>query len=279
MNIYIKNNDTILHTWSGQQVQPSQYYLIESNELNRWQSNAALLADITNGTAIVARDNSGNEDIIDINEAIDYLKENDTLVVIQEESPNATTGGTFQAIGFEFDITANATTQDFNISFPYAISLFSAEWVHKVGMDTDIADFIISPEIIIGAITEDVSIDDQTIKVSQTVLDNTKVGRELILSDGSNEESLGVVTYIDDDNSQVIMEKKATQAYSATTPTYVKQNVYMAKNLYMEDIGGVELGKDVIGGSYIPAGYGLRMRYHNNSGMAKKFRIILEIKY
>lgn len=74
MSIYIKNADTVNHTWSGQLVTPGQYYLLQSLEEATWANNSQLLSDIGSGKAIVARDNSGNTDISDINEAINYLK-------------------------------------------------------------------------------------------------------------------------------------------------------------------------------------------------------------
>lgn len=74
MDIYIKNTDTIAHVWSGQQIQPGEYYLLEGLEKPRWQNNSQLLSDIGSGIAIVARNGSGSEDIIDVATAIDFLK-------------------------------------------------------------------------------------------------------------------------------------------------------------------------------------------------------------
>lgn len=217
---------------------------------------------------------------------INYIPDRDSKgniilgkIKIAEESDNANTGGTFQAKGFEFDIQANTDIQKFDISFPFPISLFSAEWIHKPGMDGDKADFIINPDTTIGTITSDVSIGDTVINVSQTVVDNTTVGRELKLFDGTNTDDLGCVIAIDTDNLTVTVEKAATQNFTFENPTtYVKQNIYMVKGIFMEDYSMVQLGKDVVGGSYIPANYVLRLNYHNN-GTAKKFRIILEYKY
>jgi len=75
MDIWIKNTDTIEHSWSGQGILTDEYYLIEDVELNKWQANSQLLIDIANGIAVVARDNSGSADIADVNEAINYLKD------------------------------------------------------------------------------------------------------------------------------------------------------------------------------------------------------------
>lgn len=74
MDIYIKNADTIAHVWSGQQIQPGEYYLLEGFEKPRWQNNSQLLSDIGSGIAIVARNSSGSEDITDVSSAIDFLR-------------------------------------------------------------------------------------------------------------------------------------------------------------------------------------------------------------
>tara|TARA_R100000951_G_scaffold19275_1_gene16084 strand:- start:1259 stop:2107 length:849 start_codon:yes stop_codon:yes gene_type:complete len=74
MDIWIKNTDTVEHKYAGQYIQPSEYYLIESIELSKWQNSSFLLDDIANDIAVVARDNSGNNDITDLNDAINYLK-------------------------------------------------------------------------------------------------------------------------------------------------------------------------------------------------------------
>lgn len=69
----IKNNDSILHVWCGQEVQPGEYYTIQSTEELTWGNDATLLVAIANSLAIV---NDGSSDITDINSAINYLKGN-----------------------------------------------------------------------------------------------------------------------------------------------------------------------------------------------------------
>jgi len=76
MAIYAKNADTIAHTWAGMQIQPATYYPLESSEETRWANDSQVLADIGSGLIIIARDASGNNDITDVSEAINYLKGN-----------------------------------------------------------------------------------------------------------------------------------------------------------------------------------------------------------
>lgn len=72
---WIKNTTDSNKIWVGQVVDAGSYYEIKSIEEKTWASNSLLLTDIAIGDAIVAKDNSSNNDIIDINSAIDYLKD------------------------------------------------------------------------------------------------------------------------------------------------------------------------------------------------------------
>jgi hypothetical protein len=73
---WIKNADIIDNTWVGQLIPAGTYYEIQQHEEFDWANNSSLLADIGSGKAIVAKDSSGTNDIVDINEAINYLKDN-----------------------------------------------------------------------------------------------------------------------------------------------------------------------------------------------------------
>lgn len=71
---YIKNNDVVVHNYIGQNINPGQYYQIQPAEEINWANDSILLTDIGSGKAVVAKDNSGTTDIIDVNDAIVYLK-------------------------------------------------------------------------------------------------------------------------------------------------------------------------------------------------------------
>jgi len=75
MSKWIKNTDTIDHTWSGKLLTPSEYYEIQSFESVAWAENDQLITDISNGLAIVAKDDSGTKDITKISEALKHLRD------------------------------------------------------------------------------------------------------------------------------------------------------------------------------------------------------------
>ena len=82
---WVKNTDTDVRIWCGQEVQPNTYYLIEDVELTKWQNNSLLLVDIANGIAVIARDDSGSNDIVNVNEAIRFLQDSGLIEVITQK--------------------------------------------------------------------------------------------------------------------------------------------------------------------------------------------------
>lgn len=66
----IKNNTGSVGTWTGQQIQSGEYYLMEAGEINKWASDSTVLSDISNGNLIL---NDGVEDILDVATAVQAL--------------------------------------------------------------------------------------------------------------------------------------------------------------------------------------------------------------
>jgi hypothetical protein len=81
----IKNNDTALHTWCGQGVNPGECYEIQPLEEMIWANDVALLIDIANAVAVV---NDGTADLIDINQAINFLKDKTPSEVVTQFEKN-----------------------------------------------------------------------------------------------------------------------------------------------------------------------------------------------
>jgi len=199
-------------------------------------------------------------------------------VKIIEETESSDTGGSYQAQSFEVVVPASGGWYEQQFSFPFPISLFSAEWIHKSNMEGDNVEFEIAPDTITGVITADVAQDDTVISVQATVTGNAKVGRFIVLDDGTVED-MGRILSISESSGTLTMETPASRSLLASAPTYVKQTIKMVPHIHLESMGRVELGKDVIGGSYIPANYPLCVRYQNNEGTAKVFSFIIEYKY
>lgn len=85
MSKWIKNVSGVTKTYAGKDIIDTEYREIqEVNDLD-WKKDNNLLTDIGNGDAIVAKDDSGSNDITDISEAINYLKNINVDLEIDEE--------------------------------------------------------------------------------------------------------------------------------------------------------------------------------------------------
>lgn len=83
---WIKNDSGASKTWVGQQIADQAYYEIQSSEEMVWANDSTLLTDIGSGDAVVAKDDSGSNDITDVAEGINHLKD-ETPVKIDEGTP------------------------------------------------------------------------------------------------------------------------------------------------------------------------------------------------
>ena len=72
---WIKNVSGGDKTYLGQTISNNSYYQVTTSEDSLWANDSTLLIDIANGDALVARDDSGNNDITDVNKGINHLKD------------------------------------------------------------------------------------------------------------------------------------------------------------------------------------------------------------
>jgi len=71
---WIKNSSGATGTWIGQQLADLEYYQLQEQEKSKFASNSKVLLDVALGNLTIAKDNSGNTDLSDLNEAVDFLK-------------------------------------------------------------------------------------------------------------------------------------------------------------------------------------------------------------
>ncbi|HEC72014.1 MAG: hypothetical protein ACTSW7_01170 [Candidatus Thorarchaeota archaeon] len=203
-----------------------------------------------------------------------------TEVIIQEEYGVKRTGGNFGSRSHNFDISSGVpgalTEHDF--SFPIPIAIFSAQLIGKEILEGDEIEFQIAPDTPIGALVADVAVDAEVITVTQSAYDNLKVGFTVCLDDQTNHNNLGMVVE-KQVNNQIKVEKKTTNAFAASTPTYVLLTVKMIPHGHLPSCSRLVLGESKIGGTYINANTTLRIMYRNSDGQAKKFDFWLEYMY
>ncbi len=202
-------------------------------------------------------------------------------VIIQEEKIK--TGGNFKFESIKITAAANTITeQDFSWEIP--INVISATIVTSADMTGDLITWLVAPNITIGGITSDISISNTVINVSQTVVDNIKIGFKIRVANAADPanafEDLGIVLNVDKDNFQITVSTAATQAWAAALPTLVQMSVYYIENAEIGPPAKIEIGKDKIGASYLPANTILRAYYDNKHVTdAKTFYAYVEYLY
>lgn len=76
MQKYLTNVTGSTITVEGQEILPSEYYLIQDTEISKFRGSNELITHIASGSIIVAKSDDGTGNILDISTAIDYLKTN-----------------------------------------------------------------------------------------------------------------------------------------------------------------------------------------------------------
>lgn len=213
---------------------------------------------------------------IDTNSIRITQKVSDNLVQVQEES--TPTGGHFKSISKSIDILANETKFDDNV-WDFNISALEIEFISTADNQGDNLELIVGQNTVVGVITSDVSVSDNVINASQTVIDNIFVGSKVNLFDGVNTEDLGYVIAVDKDNKTITTKNSSTQAFSMATPTYIRMSVYVIENYVIGPAGRHTIGGSKIGGSFIPKNTIVRIVYQNNSGSPKNFTAQLDYLY
>ena len=214
---------------------------------------------------------------VDTSETTIVDKIDNTEVIVKEE--DIKTGGHFQTKSFDISCDATSGWKEMTFSFPFSISLLSATWICKTENGGDHVQFLVSPDTIIGTITADVAASATVIDVQQSVIDNTFVGANIKLDDGTNADNVGVVISIDKTNNKITIETATTNSFLTATPTYIKQTVEMSPHIRLHGEGPIAIGESKIGGSNIPANTTLKASYNNISATAKTFTFILEYLY
>lgn len=72
---FIKNVSGSEQTIEGQSIADGAYYLIQATEEATFTSSSALLGLVAAGTVLIAKTDTGSDDITDLNQSIDFLKQ------------------------------------------------------------------------------------------------------------------------------------------------------------------------------------------------------------
>jgi hypothetical protein len=198
----------------------------------------------------------------------------ETVSIKEEYIP---TGGNFKTETIIMNISASSTFEA-DYTWPYPISLLVLFSTITSTHEGDNLEITVAPNTTVGLLTSNVSANDTTISVSQTVIDNLYIGYKLKLDDGSNVDDLGYVTAINKVTNQVTVNTPAVHSFDSSN-TAVKMTIYYVENFEIGAPANITIGKSKIGASYIPAGTIIHAKYTNNNTDTKKFIARLEYLY
>lgn len=223
--------------------------------------------------AITSNEQTILTSIVLTHQGVQTIKTTEVFAKIKEEEFDGQTQGNFQACVIDLE-TEGTEVKTSDITFPYPISLFSAEWLVDAEHVGDYAEFHLAPDTVIGAITADVKTGDKIIQVSDTVVENIKRGYHLSVN-GST--CFGRVCNVDVENKLLTTEHGSDADYNAGE--LVKMTIKIVPYWRFTASGFNSVGENKIGSSFIPANTILRLVYRNVNGVNTKKLFGISIDY
>lgn len=197
-----------------------------------------------------------------------------TYTKIKEEEMEGATHGHFQACVVDISTNGNETVIK-DLEFPYAISLFSSEWL--VGQESvgDIARFQMAPDTIVGYTTEDHYVGDNVFDISDTAVEFLDIGFHLYMEG----QDLGRVISVNDADCSVTTEFGLSE--DLVEGTYITTTIEIVPYWKFTSPGLCSVGESKIGASYIPPNTVLRLVYENINDITddKVFGISIDYLY
>lgn len=219
-------------------------------------------------TPLVCPSNSAHN--IDTNTItiVDTLETN-SVNIIQE---SIITGGNYRTEGKKMTIQANSTEiQDF--SWPYNISALTITFYTNSNNENDILNSYIAPNTVIGILTDNVSISNTVLRVNSTVIDNIKIGYQIII----NNQIIGECIDINKINNTITSSDAVTENYNIGT--YIQMTVNPIKDFILKSNTLYEFARKTIGASSIPANTVIQLKYQNNTDEVKDLFFSIEYMY
>jgi hypothetical protein len=186
------------------------------------------------------------------------------------------TTGYYQTKGFTFDVPSGSPgdISTFEHSWPGDILIWLTEFNFDTDNIGDLMSIMAAPNTIIGVLTQNESASTTLLHVSSTVIDNVVRGLDLVISDGVNTDSVGIIQSIDKVNYTITMDTPTVNAFNAGS--YVILNFNVIQDIHPCTAGPITIGSKGLTGKVLPANTLLRLIYKNNNGAAKKICIRLE---
>jgi hypothetical protein len=245
------------------------YCETESAWVNTWKDT---------DTPITVCPNNNTHTVISSSVHILETREINTVKVEEETTPVGSnpTGGHFGVTTVGINCLASQTSTA-DKSFDWPVSMLSIKFMTDQQHIGDVINMDIAPNTIIGVLTATASINDTTLTVNSTVLDNAFIGTVVRLINGTNSSEIGYAKKIDKTTSNIWLTQPLTQSFAIGS--YYAMSIRMMNNYNIGVGGSYDFGSSKIGGSYVPTGIRGFAKYTNNSTFDKQFNFIVEYLY
>lgn len=202
---------------------------------------------------------------------------NEGQYVVQIKEEYVETGGHFQSQSFMLDVPQENGIYNLDINFKIDIGILNGYAHIDDTMNFDEIECLVGEDTVIGSITNTVNINDNIIKVSDSVLEYCSVGFYITLFDGINSVNMGMVLKKDLENKTIELENKST--LSLEVGSLVRMTVKLIPVMHLKGNTKIEFGYKKTGTNYLQSERILRVKYNNKNNTAKKFIFILEYLY
>lgn len=177
------------------------------------------------------------------------------------------------------DVLSGVTETSTKFSFPYNIGVKSAT-IYVT--DDMVGDQIIvheGPNTLIGYLTSPINSGDTVIYVSDTVIQNIKIGYYVDLYVPGDDEGIEIGQVIDINTNDRCLTIHTPSQISADTDSYLSMCGKLIPRLDITCNQKIEIGKTIPTASRLPKNIPIRIIYKNNNGKAKKVSIFVEYIY
>lgn len=197
------------------------------------------------------------------------------IVKISQEK--VSTQGNFINETFSFT-AAGSTTTTSSIQFPYTINLLAVFIRVSSNNIGDTFSATVDPGVY-GTITSSLAIGVTVIPVDSTIINDFNIGYGMKLtrlSDNTTQD-LGVVTAIDNNAVTITVTNATTQTFNLGD----KVSIYIwgIRNMIFVNAETIDVGRSVLGSTYIPSEAIIYPKYVNNGLSAKTMVYTLEYLY
>jgi len=203
-----------------------------------------------------------------------------STVAIQEES--IPTNGKWKAEAFWIPgATGPDVTTTTTLSYDHPITAMNIQYRTTDENVDDSVEMVVLPDYgsglgVIGVLQQTAATGATGIHVNQAICDNVFTSDVIMLQEGGKEEDLGEIQRIDKANKMLYLKNPTATSFNYTSPTLVKMNRYVMGPYTLGPPSLYLLGGSKIGGSHLPAGHKVEVRYKNMSAESKRLYVILE---